>query len=283
MRLILIFLTFCLADNLCSQTNLESEEKTLKRYLAGLSGAADDSERSLWNDSIHEFVSNLSAMPEVFLHEFTVKKMGILKSPDKKFMMFNWNLPLDDGGSEFFCFVVLPKEERNKVVELETYTREPKKIETRYLEPESWYGALYYDIIPVKKGKKTSYTLLGYSPSEKFITTKYIDVLTIKNDEVQLGAPVFKTEKGTKKRLIFKYSSEVSMTIRYQESSNRIIIDHLVPRLEGMSGNYQFYGPDGTFDSYVLVKNVWEFRGDVEYKSDTKSNKRYKDPRSRRN
>jgi len=261
--------------------NFGQMESNLEKLLTSLSTCTLDSERSIVNDSINELIANEVSDPEVFNHQFQTKRMGILKPEDAAFMIFNWNSPRENGTSEFFGYVVLPREGRNLVIQLETYTREPKKIDARYLESDAWYGALYYDIIPVKKGRKTYYTLLGYSPSEKFITTKYVDVLTIKGDEITFGAPIFKTEKGMKKRLIFKFSSEVSMSIKFQPIADRIVMDHLVPRMAGMQGNYQFYGPDGTFDAYVLIKSTWEFQGGVEFRAEKKSNRGYKDPRNR--
>ena len=281
MRL-LVFISFmCLSSVYSSGQGLLEFEQNLDGFLEELSKCTEDEQRAFYNDSIRELLTNQISKPEVFSHEFTCKKIGILKPEDEAFMIFNWNSPREDGSSNFYCYLVLPRENRNLVTEFKTYKREPKKLDSRYLETTDWYGTLYYDIIPVKKGKKTYYTLLGYSPSQKFISTKYVDVLTIKGDEVSLGAPIFKTENGMKKRLIFKYSSEVSMTVRYQESAERLILDHLVPRIAGMQGNFQFYGPNGTFDSYVLNKHIWEFTGNVEYRAEKKSEKGYRDPRKR--
>ncbi len=281
MKKVLIFLFTISVSCQSFGQDLNYLENKLEQFMSGLAQSRLDADRAQWNDSIHDLLSNQISNPEVFSHEFTTKRMGILKPDDHAFMIFNWNSPLEDGSSEFFGYVVLPREDRNLVIQLETYTREPKKVDSRYLEYDAWYGALYYDIIPVKKGKKTYYTLLGYSPSEKFVTTKYIDVLTIKDDEITFGAPIFKTEKGMKKRLIFKFSSEVSMSITFQATADRIVMDHLVPRMAGMQGNYQFYGPDGTFDAYVLNKSTWEYAKGVEFRAEKKSKRNYKDPRNR--
>ena len=151
-------------------------------------------------------------------------------------MIFNWNIPLNNGVNQFKAYLVLPKETGdNKVEEFKIPTRKEKKLESRYLDLDKWYGCLYYDIIPVKKGKSKIYTLLGYSPEKKALTKKYIDVLTIRNGQPRLGEAIFEGDKGLKKRVVFEFSAEVSMAVRYQAGSDRIILDHLTPRSPEMA------------------------------------------------
>lgn len=255
-------------------------EDSLNVLLNGIGRASLDDEKFQFSDNIDALLRSELSNPKIFNHEFeTVKKMAIISPEDGAFILFNWNIPLNNGANEFRCYLVQPEGTENVVREFERPKRQDKKLESRYLDLDKWYGCLYYKIIPVKKGKSTYYTLLGYSPEKKSATKKYIDILTIKNNVIRLGAPKFQTEKGIKKRVIFEFSSEVSMTIRWQEESDRIILDHLEPRSPQMKGNYQFYGPDGTFDAYILVKDNWEFQKGVDYRSTEKSDKIYRDPR----
>jgi hypothetical protein len=57
--------------------------------------------------------------------------------------------------------------------------------------PERWYGALYYEVIPVKKGGRTLYTLLGWKGYSKAETRKVIEMLSFKGGKPRFGAPVF--------------------------------------------------------------------------------------------
>ncbi len=253
---------------------------SINHYLNGIVESELDEYKLNSSALLRTYLKTNLANPSVFSTDFSsVRKMAILKPEDETFMLFNWNIPLNDGRNKFVAFLVLPSDTENEVLEMTVPKRMPKKMETRYLDLDQWYGCLYYKIIPVKKGKQTQYTLLGYAPEKKELTKKYLDVLQIKNGEPRLGESIFEKENSTKRRVIFQYSSEVSMTVRYQESAERIIIDHLTPRSAEMKGNYQFYGPDGTFDAYELIKNKWVFRPSVEFKATKKSEKVYKDPR----
>ncbi len=255
-------------------------EDSLIVLLGGIAKSSEDVEKKELSDRIDALLQNSLSNPEMFTHDFNrVKKMAILKPEDDSFRLFNWNIPLNNGVNEFRCYIITPAEDMNMVHELTKPKRPDKKLDSRYLELDRWYGCLYYDIVPIKKGKKTYYTLLGYSPDRKAATKKYIDVLTINNGRPRLGAPIFKSEKGMKKRVIFEFSAEVSMTVRWQEETKRIILDHLEPRSPEMQGNYQFYGPDGTFDAYILMKDTWELQKGVDFRSIEKSDKTYRDPR----
>ncbi len=257
-------------------------QDSIINLLNGIGLSELDSEKLGYSDQLNQVLRANLKSQEVFDYQFDeVKKMAILKPEDESFKLFNWNVPLSNGTNKFYCYLLQPAEKGGNLVltEFKTAKREERKMDSRYLDIDQWYGCLYYDIITIKKNKTPYYTLLGYSPFSKASTKKYMEVITFSNGEVRLGAPIFKTEKGTKKRVIFEFSAEVSMTVRWQEKADRVILDHLTPRSPEMEGNYMFYGPDGTFDAYVLKKDSWEFQRDVNYQSTSSSDRPYKDPR----
>jgi hypothetical protein len=53
------------------------------------------------------------------------------------------------------------------------------------------------------------------------------------------------------------------MSLRYEESYNRIIFDHLSPESPGLEGFYSFYVPDLSLDALILEGNKWMFKEDV--------------------
>ncbi|MFK7756530.1 MAG: hypothetical protein AB8B53_06310 [Flavobacteriales bacterium] len=257
-------------------------EDSIVTLLNGIGQSESDADKLKFSEDLNTLLRSELIHSHVYDYPFSkVKKMAILRPEDNAFVLFNWNVPLSNGVNKFYCYVLQSDKnsDSNKLTEFKKASREERKMDNRYLDVDQWYGCLYYDIITVKKNKTPHYTLLGYSPFSKASTKKYMDVVTFTNDEVRLGAPIFKTEKGVKKRVIFEFSAEVSMTVRWQEKSNRVILDHLTPRSPEMEGNYMFYGPDGTFDAYLLKKGTWEFQGGVDFQSTKDSNKPYKDPR----
>ena len=282
MRLILLITSFFSVSLAHSQNyDMIQFEDSLASFLDGIVSSSSDEDKLMYSYKLEQLMNSSLTNSAVFEHDFSgIKKMAILKPEDKAFMIFNWNIPLNNGVNQFKAYLVLPIDgSNNRVEEFRIPTRKEKKLESRYLDLDKWYGCLYYDIIPVKKGKTKIYTLLGFSPEKKALTKKYIDVLTIRNDQPRLGEAIFEGDKGLKKRVIFEFSAEVSMTVRYQKGSDRIILDHLTPRSPEMEGNFQFYGPDGTFDAYELEKDTWKLKKGVSFQATEKSNKVYRDPR----
>jgi len=277
---LIFILTSSVASISASTYSAQQLEDSLSFHLTALTKAYEDNEKLIHSQSLTDALLKGIYNPEIFNHSFSsIKKMAILSPSDKSFMIFNWNIPLNSGHNEFKCFIVVKSNgEDNKVYPFTETARSLKKFENRLLDPDDWYGCLYYDVISTGKKSNQKYTLLGYRP-DKMSTKKFVDVLQISKDEVRLGDALFSTKKGTQKRLVFEYSSEVSMNMSYQESGDRIILDHLVPRSEEMIGNYIFYGPDGTFDALQLEKGKWVFMESVDFISSNKSNKVYKDPR----
>ena len=113
---------------------------------------------------------------------------------------------------------------------------------------------------------------------DRSVTRKIIDVLSFQGDKIRLGAPMFKTDKGTKKRYIIHYSSEVMVSLKYYKKQKRIVFDHVAPRDPMMTGVYAYYGPDMSFDCFNLIKGKWVMESNIDV-TNGKSDKPYFDPK----
>jgi hypothetical protein len=49
------------------------------------------------------------------------------------------------------------------------------------------------------------------------------------------------------------------MTLVWDEKYRRIIFDHLSPAYPELEGQYQFYGPDFSYDGFRYKKGKWVF------------------------
>jgi hypothetical protein len=54
------------------------------------------------------------------------------------------------------------------------------------------------------------------------------------------------------------------MTVRYDESIGMITFDHLAPLHPIYRNNYEFYGPDGSFDGFEFTDGVWIYQKDID-------------------
>lgn len=193
-----------------------------------------------------------------------LEMISILTDPDSTFRVFSWNIPLNDGSYLFYGSIQFrtPSGEL-KLLPLLDKTFEIENPQTEILSSDKWYGAQYYDIIPIKD----SYILLGWKGHSKDYTQKVIEILTIDEDSVQLGKAVFlENEKWT--RRVFNYTRQASMYLRYHPEEKQIYFDHIAPLKEELKGEYKYYGPDLSHDAYEIKNDKLEFKEDVELRNE---------------
>jgi hypothetical protein len=229
--------------------------------------------------------------PKILNYSFdSLKGVSILSPKDKKFKLITWNLNKDDGTHAFFGYLVVNNSKRiktglfkHKTVEefehfkLSDRSSEIKNPETFVGTTDKWFGMLYNSLIECDG----FYTLIALDGNSKLITRKFIDVLYFKTDGTPVfGKDVFKFPRKNPRRLMFEYSSEVSMSIKYNEKSNRITYSHLAPKSEGslLEGQFQYYGPDGSFDALELKKDKWVTVEDIDARNEKNKNDKTEKP-----
>jgi hypothetical protein len=282
-RLVCVLLILLALDGFANSIQ-ETESKLA--YLHNQLAASTDDARS---DSICEamrqaWISSFDN-PEVFDYPFSQLKYCTLISKDHHIRLLNWNLPYRDGTYKYFCFLLIWDDVKKNFTwhELQDSMHEPEKIESRFLTTDKWLGALYFEIIPMtRKGKSTTYTLLGWDGKDNVTTRKIVDALTINGDKIRLGANLFEYAGETRKRLVLEYSNEVSASVKYYPKKNCIVMDHLSPKSAMMQGIYADYGPDGTYCLFELRKDKWVFMDEIDISqfADDDS-KPYRDPRKK--
>ena len=220
------------------------------------------------NEDFIDLLQTVLNRPESFEWSFdSLKYTAVLQSPDEAFRMYNWNVPLDNNTHRYFCYIQYrdKKEKTIKVIRLEDNPVDVPNLDRALIKPKDWYGALYYEIIPVKRGKKKYYTLLGWDGNNGQTTRKVIDVLQFyPNRPPRFGAGLFAYKKERPKRIVFEYSSQVVMSLRYDHKEKKIVFDHLAPINPSLEGQYQFYSPDASFDALELTRGKWVYSSDID-------------------
>lgn len=239
-----------------------------------------------YHDTLRQIMAEALSIPESFDYPFVrLKHMAVLMSSDGRLRIYNWNVPLEDDLHTYGCFVAWKERSKDKDfnwVELEDKSEHSAGIARRFLTPETWAGALYYEIIPVGAKRKDYYTLLGWDGADGLITRKVIEVIELRGEKIRLGAAIFDIPKENPKRFMMAYSEEVSASLKYHADEKRIVLDHLSPRAPGLEGNPAFYGPDLTYDAFLLEKGKWVFQEQVYVTmGKDKSGRPYIDPRER--
>lgn len=224
---------------------------------------------------VKKFVSALKITGSFGYGFDSLKRISILKSPDNSFRIITWFVPLTDGTYRYYGTIQMGTS--NGTLKLFPLTDATASI-TDYNEINSyknWYGARYYEMIPViVNGKQPYWIFLGWKGNNSKTTKKVIEVLSFDKGEPVFGKALFPLTKDgpVKNRVVFEYSKLNAMTLTVDHKVNMIVFDHLAPYDPKMAGNYEYYGSDLSFDAYKLQWGKLAFVEDVELKNDPSPN-----------
>ena len=266
--------------------NLIKAEQELKEIFKGINMGDNDNTRLVLSLSFQKHLRLALTLQGSAAYAWdSLKYVAKVESPDGLFRLYNWNVPLISGGNRYFCLIQF-KGALKKIpaVALTDGSDSIKAPETFRGDSMHWYGALYYKIIPFEvKDKKTSYLLMGWLGINNEISGKIIDVLTLDNKGApKFGGAVFPDYRdGSFSRILFRFSSSASMSMRYQmqsmtakpvwnsrkreyESDDKsrwmIVFDHMVPMDPQLEGQYKFYVPASeTAEGFVFENYSWKY------------------------
>lgn len=203
--------------------------------------------------------------------------VSILDAPDDRFRIFSWHIPLNDGSYLYYGTIQLNTPDGSlKLYPLLDKTYEIADPELAVTEPDNWYGAQYYRIVPLND----AYILLGWKGHTPHVTQKVIEVLRLTENGAQLGQPIFDAPELSKQvRMIYRYNRNASMYLDYDTTGNRIVFDHLAPADQQQQGQFDQYGPDLTYDAWQLTNGRLVLISDVPLMNPPSSNdNRFNDP-----
>ncbi|MDP4223723.1 MAG: hypothetical protein Q8868_10450 [Bacteroidota bacterium] len=240
----------------------------LEKLFRRLAGSTADSLRIRINDSIMVIIDSYAESDSVMRHKFeNIRFLGQITSPDSKLKIITWNLLLSGLKSRYYCYFINRSGKTNKVYKLTgMYREEPARTDTAYTQ-DNWYGALYYDLRPVRQGNQIYWMLLGIDYGNPVITRKIIDVLSFNPDNsLILGKKWFETGKETKYREVLEYNSSAVITLRFL-SDKSIVFDHLVSVSPDLKGKKEYYGPDYSYDSFNFEKGSWKLKINIDVRN----------------
>jgi hypothetical protein len=248
-------------------------ESSMNRMFTRINAAGSYEDKMMITDSIINTFYHVLQQPGSFTFPFNVlRNVGNVTSKDQDVRIFTWNLPHVDGTNTYFGFLQYKTDKKDvRVIKLTDKSPAISNADKAELTAENWLGCLIYDIIITKYEGAVYYTLLGYDPENIFITQKLIDILWFNDkDEPVFGKPVFNYEKKICTRIIFEYSAKAQMSLRWNENMKMIVFDHLSPSQPMFSGNFQYYGPDFSFDALRFDKGIWELTEDIDVRNNNK-------------
>lgn len=245
---------------------LQEIEQELDSLLDVLRTAETNAEKSSANAEFKQLMTQALNEPGALSYDFKLlETVGVIDSPDKQVRIVNWNVEQEDFSHTYHCFVLYNdnKKDEVRVTELVDMSFGMPSQPTEIIDHENWYGALYYKIIPVKRGSKTIYTLLGWDHNSSLSQIKLIDAMYFTSSAVKFGSPIFKMGKETKKRVFFEHSKKTSMFLNYEAHRERIMMDHLSPESPALKNFRSYYVPDMSYDAFEYEGKKWVLKEDV--------------------
>lgn len=217
-------------------------------------------------ESNFKFVKTLvSALqePNAYFYKFDgLEMISIVMSPHDNFRIFSWNIPLQDGSYLYYGAIQHKiSGGKLKLTPLLDKTFEIDNPDEDITSSRMWYGAQYYTIVPISRDR---YALLGWKGHHPEYSKKVIEIMKLGADgEISLGAHIF-SDNSRLARKIFSYTKAATMYLQYNPSLNRIEFDHIVPATPELTGNFKYYGPDLTHDSYEIKDTRLIFKEEIE-------------------
>ncbi len=242
-------------------------EDTLKVMAHTIMNGENQAVKTEANNAFISTLQEVLQFERSFNYPFdSLKTISIKTSSDSKIRIYTWLLRKDNGNYQYFGFVHYKNKskKRYEIITLNDNSENIRRPENEQLDNNNWYGALYYDIIYIKKKGRKYYTLLGWDGNNDISTKKIIDVMYFSGREkIKFGASIFKKGKTTTKRFIIEYNATSTISVKYEEKEKKIIFDHLIPMRKDLEGLHEYYIPDGTYNAMKYTNGKWEFKNDV--------------------
>lgn len=232
---------------------VHSEDMLLDLYDAVLNEAPFEKEEA--GSNFYNKFYEVLQLKGSFDYPFSkLENIGKIYSADRNIRVYTWNIPF---GTEnlFFGIIQYYSKSEKKHLLLKLNDHFPAENETVLHE---WKEALYYEVVETKSGGQKYYTLLGFNMHDALSNKKRIDVISIdESDRLYFCEKVIQYNGKLVDNLEFQYNEKAMMSLRYNHEAKMIVFDHLSPSKSSLKDNYEFYGPDFTYDGLKFEKGIW--------------------------
>ena len=249
----------------------------LTAQLKAIGNASTDNARDSISALVKNELGDILNSDTAFTATFMDVPISRAEPKDGAFRLITWNVRHADGSFRYEGFLLVREKKGQQLYELSDMTENMAHPSAMQGSAENWYGAIYYDVIPVKRGAKTWYTLLGWKGVSDIETQKVIEVLSF-SPAPKFGASAFPAGRKREMRKIFAYSAQGKMTLKWDAAHLSIVADHLAPTDPAFAGNPAYTAPDMTYDAYYWDKDHWEMQRDVDVRGKD-SRKPFKAPK----
>ena len=267
-RLLIVLVLICSYLNLNAQSKFVDSEHLLNAQFENLKLASNDSLKLSISQNIMESLKKTLKKKGSFSYSFNeLVNLGKVTSSDNQLRVFSWNYTIENGAYRYFALLQKKDGRKIRLIELHQNTTVEENMMTK-LSANQWLGALYYQIVPFKNNKKNLYLLLGWDGHKDRTSKKVIETIGFsKTGELEMGLPVINWRGRRLSRVIFEYSKQVQMKLKYHERVNCIVFDHLSPSESRYVNQFEYYGPDFSYDALEFKNGIWHLVEEFDLKN----------------
>ncbi len=250
--------------------NVTQYNSAITALFNNIAALGTDEKKKLLADSLEKKVYEYASVGDIFHSKLKdAKYLGQITSPDSTLKMLTWNIVYSNGINDFFNVMALRNPDSTVTITGLKGSRGITRLESDTVySGGNWYGALYYDVQPFINSGTQYYMLIGLDLGDMFTNSKVIEVMRIGDDGLPVfGEKLIYTPEGKKGRILFHYSGDIGMMLRFTEQRDMLVYDHLSPSESRFSDNYQYYGPDFSYDGLKLNDGIWSLVEDIDLRN----------------
>jgi hypothetical protein len=266
---ILILLTNLLSVAVKAQESSEYYNRTISGLFNRIIQSDSDKTRGEFSDSLTIVIESYLNDNYPFDHNLDGGRyLGQIYAPDSLVKLISFNTAFLDGSNRYTTFIVKRSDQGRDYWLVNSEQGLDQASSESEISSSEWYGALYYEIRSFVRGDSTLYLIIGLDINGLLTNSKVIDILWFNSDNRPVfGSPLINIRNRIYHRMIFKYSAQVSMMVRYDSVLDRVVFDHLSPSSPRFEGEYQYYGPDFSYDALELKDGLWWFIEDIDLRN----------------
>ncbi len=267
-RFHIVFALSIFVLGLNAQSKFEISEQELEAKFENLRVASCDSSKLSISQNIMFDLKKTLRKKGSFIYAFNkLENLGKVTSSDHQLKIFSWNCILKDGSYRYFALFLKKAGRRVELFELHQNFSEKESMTTK-LSANQWLGALYYQIVPFTHNGNKLYLLLGWDGNKDRTSKKVIETLGFsKTGDLEFGFPVINWRGKYLSRVIFEYSKQAQMKLKFHKRSNCVVFDHLSPSEPRYVNQFEYYGPDFSYDALKLEQGKWNLIDEFDLKN----------------
>lgn len=208
------------------------------------------------NANLGVFLKEYSDFQDSFPH---YEGLAILEDEEIKLRIVTYQLYQDTSSYDYGGWVQSSRlEEPVFLTDASDLWEEDQDLDYMEMSSDNWYGALYYQMLPISESEGDMTVLLfGLDNYHLFTKRKVLEPLVIEDGKLHFGQHMIEMEEDLpkeywKKRFILDYSVQAPATLRYDPEREKIIFDHLTFMPSDIAQQKIMRVPDGTYSGFDI-------------------------------